>query len=452
MADFYIPDFIEITGGRPLSDGATVRVSGAKNEVLGAMSAAILTDRPVRFDNVPYISDVADMCEIMRKIGIGADYRPAEKKLEIRARRITTNTLPDEALKFRASYYMWGAILARFVKTGEFRSLKIRIPGGCSFGGARAINYHTDLLSNMFGAELRESDDRLEFVLPQSFDSAERPIYSTQQASHGATFHWLLSAALSPNLKFIYNASQEPEVPHLLEILNKMGANIRGTNTTAITNFGFSGKLLDGGEFGIMPDRMEAGFYALLAMALKSKIKLIGTDADSCRPWLNSLIDIAGAQRCVIGDGFMIFDFRNMPDFDGRAYIMSPIPGKETDMQQCWTPILAMARTPSKIYDPIWPGRAGHLLEMAKFGIKTEGRVVEINNSVAPRAAEITIFPSKIRPAEACGMDLRGTAGLIISAAIADGTSRISNPKFALRGYPNLVENLRNIGIDVKTG
>ncbi|MDR2268679.1 MAG: hypothetical protein LBD94_00670 [Rickettsiales bacterium] len=450
MNDIFIPNFIEINGGKPLVEDATVQISGAKNEVLGAMCAAILTDQIVEFNNVPHITDVIDLCEIMRKIGIYIDYFPERKYLKIRAKRIISNTLPAEALKFRASYYIWGALMARFSKTREFRSLKIQIPGGCEFGGARAIDYHIDLLKNIFGTDLIESSDSLEFVLPKHFDASEMPIYSTRQVSHGATFHWLLSAALSPDLKMIYNASLEPEVPHLLGILNRMGADIRGTNTTAITNFGFNGKLLSGGTFDILPDRMETGFYALLAMALKSRIKLIGTNIESCRPWLNSIIDIVGAGRCNLGNDFMFFDFQNLQDFNGRNFIMSPIPGKETDMQQILTPILATARSQSKIYDPIWPGRTSHLPEMAKFGIKSKARTIEINNSVAPQAIEITIFPSKIKSAETSGMDLRGTAGLIICAAIARGVSRINNPKFALRGYPNLIENLKNIGIDVK--
>jgi UDP-N-acetylglucosamine 1-carboxyvinyltransferase len=446
-----IPDFMEINGGRPLADGASVEISGAKNEVLGAMCAAILTDQPVKFNNIPFITDVLDLCGIMRGIGIKIDYRPEEKRMTIHAEKITGNALPPEAIKFRASYYIWGALLARFAKTGEWRSLKIRIPGGCSFSGARAIDYHEDLLRNMFGAGMIESGEYLEFVLPESFDAAARPIYSTMQVSHGATFHWLLSAALSPTPKMIYNASLEPEVPHLLGILAKMGANIRGTGTTAITGFGFGGRLLRGGTFDILPDRMETGFYALLAMGLKSKITLAGTDADSCRPWLNSVIEIAGLRRCSIDADSMRFDFRDLPQFDGRRFIMSPIPGKETDMQQIWAPILGAARTPSTIYDPVWAGRTGHLPEMAKFGLKSESRLVDINNSVAPRAAEITIHPSKMKPAAADGMDLRGTAGLVVCAAMADGTSRIKDPKYALRGYPNLIENLKRIGIDVRS-
>ena len=450
MNEISTPEYIEINGGKPLAVGAAVHISGAKNEVLGAMCAAILTDKPVIFNNVPFITDVLDMCEIMRGIGIDIEYNPQQRRLQIHAKQIRNNTLPDHALKFRASYYIWGAILARFQKTGEFKSLKIKIPGGDAFSGIRSINYHTDLIKNIFGADIIESADNLEFILPKTFDPTACPIYSTLQVSHGATFHWLLSVALSPHLKMMYNASLEFEVPHLVEILNKMGATIRGTNTTAITNFGFHGSLLGGGVFDILPDRLETGFYALLAMALKSKIKLTGTHSQSCRPWLNSVIEIAGGKCCNIGSNLIIFDFTNFSEFDGRNYIMSPIPGKETDMQQLWTPILATARTPSKIYDPVWIGRIEHLPEMRKFGLQLEHRTVKINNSVASQASEITIHPSRVQEANASGMDIRGTAGLIICAAMAKGISRIDNPKFALRGYPNLIQNLREIGIDVK--
>jgi UDP-N-acetylglucosamine 1-carboxyvinyltransferase len=407
----------------------------------------------------------------MRAIGIEIDFDPAARRLSMHAKKITSNTLPPEAAVFRASYYIWGALLARFVKTGEFGSLKILAPGGCELGGPgrkdltqkelvvlghgaspRATDYHANLMANMFGAELCESaDGTLEFILPKKFDPAAAPIYSTTLVSHGTTFHWMLSAATSPNLKMIYNASMEPEVPHLMGILNAQGARIRGTNTTAITNLGFSGKLLSGGEFDILPDRMETGFYALLAMILRSRIKLIGTDARSCRPWLNSVIEIAGKDRCQIFKDFMVFDFRDMGDFDGRSFIISPIPGKETDMQQLWAPVLAGAKTPSFIYDPIWTHRAGHLPELAKFGIKSESRVFEISNAAVSKALEISIFPSKIHAATppAVGMDLRGTPSLILAAAAAKGRSRIDSPKTALRGYPNLIENLRSIGINV---
>ncbi|MDR2770080.1 MAG: hypothetical protein LBB08_01365, partial [Rickettsiales bacterium] len=364
-----IPDFIDITGGRPLAPGARVGISGAKNEVLGAMCAAVLTDGPVTLCNVPFITDVLDLAAVLRGVGADVEYAPHEKRMRIHAKRITSNILPDEALKFRASYYVWGALLSRFARTGEWGSLKIRIPGGCSFGGARAIDFHIRLLQNALGARLAETADSLEFVLPSGAAAPGGPVFHTPIFSHGATFHWMLATALGRGPKVFYNASLEPEVPHLLAMLNRMGANFRGRGSLAIMNSGFGGGLLGGGEFSIMPDRIETGFYALLAMALRSRITLGGTNAESCRPWLNSVMEIAKKGCVEISADEMRFDFRALPGFEGRNYVMSPIPGKETDMQQIWTPVLSMAKSPSAIYDPIWPGRTGHIAEMAKFGI-----------------------------------------------------------------------------------
>jgi len=453
MSKINIPNSIKINGGTPLAQNATVKISGAKNEVLGAMCAAILTDQPVKFTNVPFITDVMDLIDIMRGVGVQTKYAPQKKTLEIHARHITSNELNESALKFRASYYIWGALLGRFSKTGEFNSLKIKVPGGCAgFGenGTRPFNYHINLLENVLGATLHDTGKQLEFVLPKEFNPAADPIFSTTRVSHGATFHWMLSVALSPHLKMMFNSSLEPEVSHLLHILNKMGANIRGTNSEAMTNLGKPGQLLNGGEFEIMPDRLETGFYAQLAMATRSKIKLTGTDAPSCRPWLNTMIEIAGKKACQIKNKSIEFDFTKLRDFTGRNIIISPIPGKETDMHQTWAPVLSMATGPSKIYDPIYENRTRHLPELAKFGLNAQSRVIDIKNSVAPKSSEIVINPSKLHPATAYGMDLRGTAALIIAAAMANGESTLFDIGYALRGYPNLIQNLKRIGVKIR--
>jgi UDP-N-acetylglucosamine 1-carboxyvinyltransferase len=233
----------------------------------------------------------------------------------LHAEKITTNTLPDQALKFRASYYIWGALLARFAITKEFGSLKIKVPGGCAFGGARAINFHIDVIDNVFGAQYREYEDKIEFTLPASHKN-DFPIYSTIIISHGATFHWMLSVATCADIKYIYNAAMEDEIPHLLRMLNAMGANIRGTGTTAIMSRG-AGQLLRGGEFTIMPDRMETGAYALLALGKRDKIKLSGVDFASIRPWYNSVYEIAGKERIKWSEDkrSVEFDFSGLRDF-----------------------------------------------------------------------------------------------------------------------------------------
>ncbi len=447
---FFIPNHITINGGKTLRDNAAVSISGAKNEVLGSMAAAVLTDRPVVLHNVPHISDVLDMGHIMNDLGVDIRHDPKTRVLWIHAEKISSNILSDAAYKFRASYYIWGALMARFAATGEFDRLVIKVPGGCSFGGKRAIDYHLDLMRNIFGARIKTADTTMELILPKRLPENKSPLYSTRKMSHGATFHWMLAAATSPQTKMIYNASMEPEVPHLLGELNKMGANLRGTGTTGIMSTGRGG-LLNGANIEIMPDRLETASYALLAMGLRDKIKLNGTDAESCRPWLNSVIEIAGKNSVSVSpDGeSMSFDFSNMCEFHGQKFLMSPIPGKETDLHQIWAPVLSSAITASEIYDPIWPGRHGHLPELAKFGLDSSFEILKIKNSVAKNALNIEIRPSLLRPAIVSGMDLRGTFGLIVAAAMANGQSDIESPSFALRGYPEMIQNLQNIGINV---
>ena len=464
MSGLYIPDNIEIEGGRKLATNATVSISGAKNEVLGAMAAAVLTDQAVELSNVPYISDVLDMGHILIELGADVQYNPEEKLMRIHAREIASNELSDRAAKFRASYYLWGALLSRFSNTGEFKSLRIKNPGGCGLGGNRKTNYHFDMLRNIFRVEETLGNDMLELALPGSERNYKtEPIFATDLMSHGATMHWLLSVATNPEFRVFYNASLEPEVPHLLQMLNKMGANLRGTGTTAITNMGKKG-LLSGGCFEIMPDRMEASSYILLAMLLRDKITVNGMNAASCRPCLNSIAEIMkkaapGQWNSGLNNGSSItFDFRNLRDFPGQKFVMSPFPGKETDLHQIWAPLLATASSESEIYDPVWAKRKDHLPELAKFGIESSYKVyeescyedIEEQRRVANRTLQITIRPSNIKDTmDAVGMDLRGTFGLFAAAAKANRTSCISNPGYALRGYPNLIGNLQGLGIPV---
>jgi UDP-N-acetylglucosamine 1-carboxyvinyltransferase len=458
MSGLFIPEYIEINGRAALNPDASIDISGAKNEVLGAMAAAVLSDQPIEFTNMPHISDVLDMGRIMLDLGIDVQYDPESKLMRIHAEKIISNQLSDEAYKFRASYYLWGALLSRFANTGEFDSLKIKLPGGCSFSGNRPTDYHTSLMQNIFDVEIKDNGDELEFVLPRGVPADDpEPIFATDLMSHGATLHWLLSVAASPQAKMYYNASLEPEVPHLLTILNKMGANLRGTGTTGITSMGRKG-LLNGGRFEIMPDRMETASYVLLGMAMRDKISINGTNLESCRPWLNSVLEIMRRESlltfcdCPPAGDRCSFDFRKLADFPGQRFLMSPFPGKETDLHQIWAAALASASSMSEIHDPVWPGRKDHLPEMAKFGIESTHALYETKSDrvVARKTLKININPSQIKPANATGMDLRGTFGLIVCAAAAPGQSRIDKPGFALRGYPNLIRNLQNIGIDVR--
>jgi UDP-N-acetylglucosamine 1-carboxyvinyltransferase len=446
--NFFIPDYIEINGGQKLVPNATINISGAKNEVLGVMAAALLTDQPVILRNVPHISDVLDMGRIMIGLGCDIQFYPASRVMKLHAAKITSNVLSDEASKFRASYYLWGPLLARFAITHEFDRISIKVPGGCSFGG-RPFGFHTDLIENVFGAEIKELGDSMELILPAREPDDNSPMFSTRKVSHGATFHWLLSVATQRTDKMICPASLEPEVPHFVQILNRMGANIRGTFSTGKMSCG-RGELLRGADVAIMPDRLEAGSYAMLAFATRSAIMLSGADEESCRPWLNSVIEIIGRKNVDERADGIYLDFTNVDTFRGQKFMMSPIPGKETDMQQVWSPVLAGANSESHIFDPLWPGRKAHLAELEKFGLNYSTQTFQTQNQRLEEILKITIRPSELHAANANGMDLRGTFALIIAAAAASGISKIEDPAYALRGYPDLISNLQRIGVNLR--
>lgn len=446
---FFVPQYVDIIGGKPLNKDATVTISGAKNELLGNMAAAVLTDQPVILYNVPYIQDTIDMGWALIEAGVDLKYNPEQKMMRIHAKNISSDVLSDKTMKFRASYYLWGALLARFAITKESDSITAMLPGGCNFGD-RGYDYHFKLLKTILGADVRTGQDKFKIILPKK-QSADDKLYLTDKPSHGATFHYLLTSATALPRTHMYNAALEPEVASLIDMLHKMGAkDTRGKNATEIMS-GKNGDLLKGCEHTIMPDRMETGTYALLAMGTNSKIKLNQIDLESCTPWLNLAKEMTGVvpQTPWASSSSAAFDFTktNWSKISGRDIAASAYPGKETDMEQIWASILPLANSTSTIIDYIWPMRFGtpeQAAELNKFGINMS--YVSDFGGVALRAE---IHPSKLQPATVTAANLRGAMGYIVAAAIADGKSRVYRPGFATRGYPNLIKNLQNIGVDI---
>ncbi len=452
--NFFIPDLLTISGGNPCN--GSVLISGAKNSILSLMAASLLTNEKVTLRNVPYITDVMEMGHILIELGVNVEYFPQEKILTLHAKKIKSNVVSHRAAKFRSSYYLWGALLARFCHTEEFDSLKVCMPGGCSFGGKRPTDFHEQLIKTVFGAEITiETDEKysyLTFHLPKKTPNRLCPIYTTAKVSHGATCHWLLSVAGSREIKMMYNASLEPEISNQVTMLQQMGLGLTGNERTGLVYDGKNNGLLKGVDFNVMPDRLETATYALLSLATKGEIEIDGINFEHCRPWISQLSQMFDKGIYISPDLTKLnLDFRNRKPFEGVIMQMSPFPGNETDLQQIWTPILAQAETPSTISDIIWPGRRSHLDEMEKFGLKAEAEVIDVISGLQNAMSNlyIRINPSNLKSAHATGTDLRGTMGLIVLAASVSGTSTIAKPGFALRGYPNLVKNFNNLGIKV---
>ena len=451
---FFIPELLSIRGGNPVY--GSVNISGAKNAILGLMAASLLTDEPVIINNVPYISDVLEMGHIMKELGVDVRYAPQKRILYLHARKITSNVISEKAVHFRASYYLWGSLLARFVHTGEFDSLKVLMPGGCSFGGKRRTDFHEQLIKSVFNAEISEepynSRHYLCFSLPKNKVLGGNPVYATFKASHGATYHWMLSVAGASEIKMMYNSSMEPEISNLMMMLQQMGLGLSGNERTGLIYDGKNRGLLHGGTFYAIPDRMEAATYALLAVGTKGEIQIENINFDNCRPWFSQLYNMFESGVYYSPDKTQLnLNFRNRADFNGVIMQMSPFPGMETDLQQIWTPILGQASSESFIADLIWPGRIAHLEQMHKFGLQTEAeqREVKVSQEMSDKVLLVKIKPSQYKAADVEGMDLRGTMGLIIMAAMTEGKSKITTPSYALRGYPNLIKNLQDLGVNI---
>ena len=451
---FFIPELLSIRGGNPVY--GSVNISGAKNAILGLMAASLLTDEPVTINNVPYISDVLEMGHIMKELGVDVRYAPQKRILYLHARKITSNVISEKAVHFRASYYLWGSLLARFVHTDEFDSLKVLMPGGCSFGGKRRTDFHEQLIKSVFNAEISEepynSRHYLCFSLPKNKVLGGNPVYATFKASHGATYHWMLSVAGASEIKMMYNSSMEPEISNLMMMLQQMGLGLSGNERTGLIYDGKNRGLLHGGTFYAIPDRMEAATYALLAVGTKGEIQIENINFDNCRPWFSQLYNMFESGVYYSPDKTQLnLNFRNRSDFSGVIMQMSPFPGMETDLQQIWTPILGQASSESFIADLIWPGRIAHLEQMRKFGLQTEAeqREVKVSQEMSDKVLLVKIKPSQYKAADVEGMDLRGTMGLIIMAAMTEGKSKITTPSYALRGYPNLIKNLQDLGVNI---
>jgi UDP-N-acetylglucosamine 1-carboxyvinyltransferase len=285
--------------------------------------------------------------------------------------------------------------------------------------------------------------------------SSELSYFSTARVSHGATINFLLSSVGNGNIAML-NAIQEPEVSDLIHMLNMMGRDqliITGEDSTGLVKTQLGKKsLLKGVKYIVMSDRLEAASYALLASITGGEILISNCDHTSMKPFLIRFNECANVRYLKNGIFVVAKPLNQVP---GQHMLISPYPGDETDLHQVWAPLLMQAKSPSVIIDPIWINRTGHLMELIKMGGECSSYItkcddIAYNSYDTMEKAYIDILGgASLTPANVIGPDLRGTIGLIFAACAAEGKSQISEAKWAIRGYPNLVENLRSCGVKV---
>ena len=401
-----------IHGGHPLF--GEIEISGAKNAAVAIIPAALLVDGCCRIENIPQISDVTVVMEILQELG--ADVRTINKNtFEIDCRHIRSCRVPDElARRMRASYYLIGALLGRF---GE---AQVSMPGGCDLG-VRPIDLHLKSFKAL-GAEID---------LQGGFVYAQAP----QKRLTGATINAILASVLADGLTVIENAAKEPHIVDVANFLNSMGANIMGAGTDVIKIHGVES--LHGGTYSIIPDQIEAGTY-MAAVAATGGSVLIRNIIPKHMDCITAKLVEMGIAIEEQGDSIRV---TRQHDIQRTNIKTMPYPGFPTDMQPQMAAVLCLANGGTSIINEgIWENRFRYVDEFKRMGaaIQVDGKIAVIEG-----VGHLTGAPLR-----AC--DLRAGAAMVIAGLAASGTTEISCIHFIERGYENLVGKLRGVGADIQ--
>ena len=406
---------IEIIGENPLS--GTIRIGGAKNAAVAIIPAAILCDEEATICNVPEISDVNALEDILKILNVNV--RRATETMVIDSSEMKNVCIPEEAAKkLRASYYFMGALL------GKHKRVEMYFPGGCSIG-KRPINLHLDGFRKL-GATITEEKDK--YIIEAKELKGAKIYFDTP--SVGATINVMLAAVKAKGITTIENAAREPEIVNVATFLNNMGADIKGAGTSKITITGV--KKLTKGFTEVIPDRIEAGTYVILGALVGKKLRIENIIPRHIDMLLSKLKEMG--VNMTVGDDYV--EVTATKDIKPVRIKTLGYPGFPTDLQQPITPLLTQCLGESVLEETIYENRFKNIPYL-----NTMGACIAIN--------ERKIFvsgPSSLHGAKVEATDLRAGACLILAALKAEGTSVITNVEHVLRGYENIIEKLTNVG------
>lgn len=410
-----------ITGPTPLK--GEVEISGAKNAAVAILPATLLIDGICTINNVPNISDVQILCKILEQMGAKINWTD-KNELTIDTRNITTTQAPlDLTSKFRASYYLIGAMLGR---TGD---IEVGMPGGCNLG-ARPIDQHIKGFE-LLGANVEVGKGTIT-AKAKCLNGAH--IYM-DVVSVGATINIMLASVLANGTTTIDNAAKEPHIVDVANFLNTMGADIRGAGTDVIKINGVK-KLHGDATYSVVPDQIEAGTFMLAAMASKGDLLIKNCITKHLEPLTAKILEIGGNVEDN-GDSIRVW-YSKRPN---KATIKTlPYPGFPTDLQPQMGVVLSTANGTSIINESIWESRFQYTAELNKMGAKITAQ------------GKTAIFEGvdELFGAPVYSTDLRAGAALIIAGISANGITEVYNLKHIDRGYENIEEKFRKIGANIQ--
>ena len=423
-------DKIRIRGGKQLN--GVIRIGGAKNAALPLMAACLLTDEPLVLSNVPHLADITTMANLLGQHGAQVSLEGHDdasghtgRVMSLTARDIVSTTAPYNLVRrMRASVLVLGPLVAR---EGE---ATVSLPGGCAIG-TRPVDIHLEGLEAL-GAEIEVESGYIRASAPNGLRGAR---YAFPKVSVGATENLLLAACLATGETILENAAREPEITDLAECLIAMGAKITGLGSATLVIEGV--ERLHGARHEIMPDRIEAGTYAIAVAIAGGEVELAGAKM--------SHIDSAMAQLRQTGTIVEdrpggIFISRSDSDLEAVDVGTDPYPGFPTDLQAQFLALMTVANGASVITETIFENRFMHVPELHRMGanITLQGR------SALIRGVE------NLAGAPVMASDLRASASLVIAGLAAEGVTEVRRIYHLDRGYERLEEKLRLVGADIE--
>ena len=414
-------EVIKIEGGKLLE--GNIKVSGAKNATVALIPACVLATDIVKIVGIPNISDVRSLKEILEYMNVKVT-TPSLDSMVIDPREMVNKPLVIDAVsKLRASYYFMGGLL------GKYKKVVIRMPGGCNLG-PRPIDLHLKGFKAL-GADIQYQDDN--YII--SADKLVGTKIYLDIASVGATINIIMAAVYAQGETTIENAAREPEIIDCITLLNEMGADIRGGGTSKITINGV--EKLSGCFHEIIPDRIEAGTYLILAAAMAKQVTIENVIPYHLESLISKLIEM-GVEIDSQIDKIVVRKSNNcLKKVDIKTM---PYPGFATDLQAPLTALLTQAVGNSSVTETIYKERFKHCQQLNKMGA---------NIIITPPSA-IVVGPTSLSGTDVWATDLRCGAALVIAALMSKGTTIIHDIYHIDRGYEDIVSKLSDLGANIR--
>ena len=411
---------IIVKGGRPLS--GAVRVGGAKNSALKLMAAALLAPGESQIGNVPEISDVAVMAQVLERLG--ARVSREDHCLHVDATNIASMETPYELVaQMRASIIVLGPLLARF---GHAR---VAMPGGCNIG-SRKIDMHIRGLQHL-GVQIDFEHGYIEASVPRGLTGAHVIL---DFPSVGATENLLMAAVMASGTTVIENAAREPEIGDLVEMLRSMGARIEGKDSPSLTIEGVS--TLKSADHVTIGDRIEAGTLLAAGAITSGRVTVGGFDPRHLEIVIAKMAD-AGCEFEFTPDGVTVSRSAGLRPVDISTL---PFPGFPTDMQAQFMALMSIAEGSCVITENVFESRFMFADELKRMGADID---IEGHRAIVRGVAHLEGAPVRCP-------DLRGGAALVIAGLAAEGETRADDVHHIMRGYEDLTGKLQSLGADVR--